>query len=176
MEDEELDAPKSRTQIKHEAHALQELGEELIKLSAKDLSKIPLDDNMVDAIALARTIKNGGGLKRQRQYIGKLLRNTDAEPIQQALNDVLQPGVKANAKFHRLEHWRDRLIEEGQAALEELMHEYPHAERQRLRQLLSNIKKETAQNKPPKSARSLFKYLREIMEHSQAQAQTPPQD
>ena len=163
QDNDDFETPKSKSQLKREMNALQELGEELVNLSTKDLTKIPLPEDLVDAIYLARDIKSHGGHKRQLQYIGKLIRNIDAEPIQQALNAIHLRGQQSTTRFHKIEQWRDRLINEGNEALNELIALHPQAERQQLRQLMLNINKESKQNKPPKSARNLFRYLRELM-------------
>ncbi len=151
----------SKSQLKRESHALTDLGKELVELPQNKLDKIPLDDTLLDAINLARRIRERGGRKRQIQFIGKLLRKTDAEPIIAAMEQLKNEHLKENARLHKLEQWRDRLIEEGDTALGELLTEHPDADRQQLRQLLRNAQREQKQNKPPKSARELFKYLRD---------------
>lgn len=152
----------SKSQLKRESLALQAMGEELVGLPAAKLAKIPMPEELADAVALARKIKARGGLKRQLQYIGKVMRSIDAEPIEQALNELKNAAGKEAAKFHRLEQWRDRLVEEGDTVLGELLEEFPHADRQHLRQLIRNAQQEAAKNKPPKSAREIFRYLRDL--------------
>ena len=160
-EDEESPYP-SKSQLKRESHALQALGEELVALPATKLAKIPMPDELAEAVGLARRIKARGGLKRQLQYIGKIMRTIDAEPIEQALDEMKNAAGKEAAKFHRLEQWRDRLVNEGDAALEQLLEEFPHADRQHLRQLTRNAQQETIKNKPPKASREIFRYLRDL--------------
>lgn len=162
-EDEDL-IYVSKSQLKRESHALQSMGEELVKLPAAKLAKIPMPDELAEAVALARKIKARGGLKRQLQYIGKVMRNIDAEPIEQALANLKDAAGKEAAKFHRLEQWRDRLVEEGDTALGELLDAFPEADRQHLRQLIRNAQREAAKHKPPKSAREIFRYLRGLTE------------
>lgn len=155
---------KSKSQLKREMTALQDLGRELVKLSNKELARIPLTEELAEAIRLARAINSNSGLRRQMQYIGRLMREIDATPIQHAY-DLLHSGKRESAEqFHHIEEWRDRLIAEGEGAVEEFLADHPAAERQRLRQLLLNIKKEREKNQPPKSARLLFRYLRELLE------------
>ncbi len=154
----------SKSQLKRESHALTDLGKELVELAPSKLKTIPLSDNLEEAVALARRLKSGSGRKRQLQYIGKLLRSTDVEPIIAAMDALKLEHAHENARLHKLEQWRDRLIEEGDSALGELLAEHPDADRQHLRQLLRNAQKEQKQNKPPKSARELFKYLRDNIE------------
>jgi len=153
----------SKSQLKRESHALQAMGEELVELPAAKLAKIPLPDELADAIALARRIKQRGGRKRQLQYIGKLMRKIDPEPIQLALEGLKLDSARETAQLHKLEQWRDRLVAEGDAALGKLLDDYPQADRQHLRQLVRNAQREAKQNKPPKSAREIFRYLRELM-------------
>ncbi|MGM0593119.1 MAG: ribosome biogenesis factor YjgA [Pseudomonadota bacterium] len=152
----------SKSEMKRESHALQALGEELVKLPDAQLATIPMPEQLADAVALARRIKARGGRKRQLQYIGKIMRKIDPEPIQQAMAGLKNEAHKETAKLHRLEQWRDRLIAEGDTALAPLLDEYPYADRQHLRQLIRNAQREQKQNKPPKSSRELFRYLREL--------------
>jgi len=154
---------KSKSQLKREADALQKIGEQLINMSAHELEDIPLPDNLLSAIEDARQMKKGA-LKRQRQFIGKLMRDLDPEPIIDALEARKAKALEQNRNFHRLEAWRDRLLDEGDAALNEFLNDHPAADRQKLRQLLRQAKKEVEQSKPPKSARNLFRYLRELSE------------
>lgn len=153
----------SKSQLKRESHALQDLGEELVGLPASRLAKIPMPEELADAVELARRITARGGRKRQLQYIGKVMRKIDVEPIEQAMAALHNDAARETARLHKLEQWRDRLLEEGDHALSELLDDYPQADRQHLRQLLRNAQREKQQNKPPKSARELFRYLRELM-------------
>ena len=169
---DEYDAPEnnsddeqnlvSRSQVKRESHALTELGKEMTKLEPSVLDKIPLEENIRDAIIAVRKMKKGSALKRQIQYIGKLLRNTDEEPIRTAYEKAINPYREDVKHLHKLENWRDRLIAEGDKALEDLIEEMPHVDRQHLRQLIRQANKEREKNKPPKSSREIFQYLKQI--------------
>lgn len=159
---EEEDILISKSQLKRESHALKAMGETLVALPASKLAKIPLPENLADAVAEAQRIKAYGGRKRQLQYIGKLMRSIDPQPIEQALDELSNESARHNARFHRLEQWRDRLVAEGDAALGELLKEFPHADRQHLRQLMRNAQAEQAKGQGPKSAREIFRYLREL--------------
>ena len=154
----------SKSQLKRESEALQALGEALVELPASKLAKIPMPGNLAEAVAEARRIKAHGGRRRQLQYIGKLMRNIDAEPIQQAMDALANEHARENARFHRLEQWRDRLINEGDGAMGELLEEYPQADRQHLRQLIRNAQREQGSGQAPKHTRELFRYLRELSE------------
>lgn len=152
----------SKSEIKRDAEALKKLGVELTQLSKNELAKIPLDEDMIYAIELAQKIKKEG-YRRQIQYIGKLLRNRNIEPISQALDKLKNRHNQQNALFHKLEQLRDDLIESGNA--EPIMALYPLADRQQLRQLARTAKKEQDDNKPPKSARQIFQYLKTLTEN-----------
>ncbi len=164
-EEEAIDLP-SKSQRKREMHALQDIGEELVELAPAQLDKLPLTDRLRDAIDLCQTIQAHEGRRRQLQFIGKLLRDEDPLPLQQALEQLRQHAKIATQKHHQLERWRDRLITEGDAALTELLSEYPHADRQQLRQLVRTAQKEAEQNKPPAASRELFRTLRAMAEAS----------
>jgi ribosome-associated protein len=163
-EDEEEIILVSKSQLKRESDALQKLGEELVELPSSQLAKIPMPEELEEAVALARKITARGGRKRQLQYIGKVMRRIDAEPIEKAMDALRNEHLRENARLHTLEHWRDRLLHEGDGALAELLEQQPNVDRQHLRQLMRNAQQEAKKNKPPKSARELFRYLREVME------------
>ena len=151
----------SKSEIKRDAEVLKKLGVELVNLSKNEISKIPLDEDLLYAIELAQKIKKEG-YRRQIQYIGKLLRNRDIEPITQALDKLKNRHNQQVAMFHRLEKLRDELIETGNA--ESIMELFPTADRQQLRTLARSAKKELTANKPPKTARQIFQYLKELSE------------
>lgn len=152
----------SKSQRKRDMHALQALGQQLVELPKEQFEKITLEESLRDAIIDARHIRQHGARKRQLQYIGKIMRSIDADPIQEQLNTIQGHSSQAIQALHNIERWRDRLLEEGDNALEELVKQHPQADRQYLRQLLRNAQKETLANKAPKSARALFRYLREL--------------
>ena len=154
---------ESKSQRKRDMHALQALGKELVKLPPDKLATIELPETLRNAVIEARRIHQHGALKRQLQYIGKQMRDIDPNPIREQLATLSGHSQQAAMALHLIERWRDRLLEEGDLALEKLLQEQPHADRQYLRQLLRNAKKEVSENKPPKSTRLLFRYLRELM-------------
>ncbi len=170
-QDEEEIIYVSKSELKRDAHALTEMGEKLIALRAKDLKKIPLSPELEEAIQLAHKIENKrGALKRQRLFIGKLLRKMDTEDISEALKKIEGQHEQENAKFHRLEKFRDMLISEGDQAIGKITKHYPNLDRQHLRQLIRKAQQEHKamqegkQNANKGSARALFKYLKEIAE------------
>ncbi len=163
-DDYEDDLPPSKSQRKREMNALQDLAAELVKLSARDLAKIPMPEELLEAVEHARSITSHGAMRRQRQYLGKVMRHLDPEPIKTALDRVKQRGIQSTSQLHQIERWRDRIIDEGQEALNEFSAQYPQADRQQLRQLMMNSRKEREHSKPPKSARALFRCLREVID------------
>jgi ribosome-associated protein len=152
------DLPPSKSQRKRDMTALQKMGETLVSLPAGQLAKIPLEATLRDAIMQARELTAHGAIRRQLQYIGKLMRFVDPEPIQAALDDLESKSKKSKAEFHLTERWRDRLIAEDDPTIQSFIDQFPHAGRQHLRQLVRNAKKRTTADT------ELFRYLRKVME------------
>ncbi|PJG85776.1 ribosome biogenesis factor YjgA [Conservatibacter flavescens] len=152
----------SKSEIKRDAEALKKLGEKLVELSQAKLEKIPLDDALFDAIELAQRLQKEAR-RRQLQYIGKLLRNVDAEPIQEALDKLENKHNQQQAMLHKLERLRDELIANGDEAFEQLLLEQPQTDRQHLRNLIRMAQKEKMQNKPPKAYREIYQYLKTLI-------------
>ena len=117
--DDEYDGP-SKSSRKRAAHAVQDLGAELISMRDSELAALNLPESLVDAVQEARRITARGGLARQRQYIGKLMRDVDPEPIRAFLASRNSVTAHDAERFKRVEAWRERLILEGAPALEEL--------------------------------------------------------
>lgn len=130
----------SKSEIKRDAQALKKLGEKLVSLNKANLAKIPLEENLLDAIELAQRLQKEAK-RRQLQYIGKLLRNIDVEPIQQILTKIENRDNQQQAMLHNLELLRDELIEKGDSSLTELINNYPQADRQFLRNLIRSAQK-----------------------------------
>lgn len=152
----------SKTEVKRQMHALQELGARLTKLNKEQLDKLDLGDSLRNAIDEFHRIKSNGAQKRHLQYIGKIMRTEDADEIEHAIG-LFEAGHQAHTQaFHKLERWRDKLINDGNQALQEYVEEYPDADIQHIRQLIRNAQKELKLNKPPAASRKLFKYLREL--------------
>ncbi|MCG6887506.1 MAG: DUF615 domain-containing protein [Proteobacteria bacterium] len=157
------EAPPSKSQLKREALALQALGESLVGLNKAALAKIPLPEALRNAVVEAQHIRQRGALKRQLQFIGRLMReSTEVDAIRQAYEQATHPLEQDVEQHHRIEQWRDRLLTEGDAALGEWLAENPDTDRQHLRQLLRAAVKEESAGKPPKSARELFRYLKAV--------------
>lgn len=155
------DERPSKSQLKREMHALQALGEQLIAMKDSERSRFPLSDDLLRAIEETGRIKAREARRRHMQYVGKLMRREDLDGIQAVFDDMEREKLRRDHAFHHLEAWRDRLIEEGDPAIEPLLSEYPGIDRQALRQLIRNARRERDQQKPPTNARRLFKLLRE---------------
>lgn len=156
----------SKSQIKRECHALTDLGTELAELTDEQLKSIPMSESLYNALLEAKRIRKHSAIKRQRLYIGKLIRKDDWETIQQHLEKLKEPLHQHNAQFKAMETWRDRMLEEADTAVNEFIGIHHQADRQKLRQMVKNAIKEKQQNQTPAQARKLFKYIREIMENN----------
>lgn len=164
MEEDEFDPdnlPPSKTRRKKDADALQQLGTDLLELPKSDWIKLSLPDSLIDALDEMKRIHSRSALKRQRQFIGRLMRDIDPEPIHLHFEQLRQKTRQQVQAHHTLEQWRDRMIEEADTAIDAYLQENPDADRQHLRQLVRQARKERDQNKPPKSSRALFRYLRD---------------
>ena len=150
----------SKSELKRRSTDLQDLGEALIELSDSELDELPLPDALKDAVLLARRITKHGGLYRQKQYIGKLMRKIDAEPIREAL-EVKRARERGEAlRFRRVEQWRDRLLKDGLPALDVLRSEVPFIDAPAVERLVMQARKERDLQAPPRAARELFQLLR----------------
>ncbi len=154
----------SKSQRKRECDALQKIGEKLLKLKPEQLDQIEMPDELEQALNEARRIKSNSALKRQRQYLGKIMRSCDSEKIEQQLNAVLHKHDTNTALFKKIEKWRNRLIENDNEVLNEIIASYPDVDRQHINNLVRQSAKELKNNKPPAASRKLFKYLRELVE------------
>ena len=152
----------SKSQRKREAQELTSLAKNMMSMAENRFKKLPLDDELRAEIEFARSIKSHGARKRQMLTVGKLLRRRDNEALVNAINGIDQKNRQVNARFHLVEAWRDRLIQGNDQVLSELLEQAPGANVQTLRQLIRNAKKEVSLEKPPSSARKLFKLLREM--------------
>ncbi len=164
MQDDTEDQGPSRSSLKREAEALQALGEELVRLPENKFREIELPERLLDAVVLARRLKQRGALRRQRQYIGRLMRDLDPEPIRAALARVNQADVEATRLLHAAEAWRERLIAQGDDALAAFLDSHPTSDRQHLRRLVRDAADERAGDRPPRAQRELYRELRTILE------------
>lgn len=152
----------SKSQRKREMTALQDLGVALVKLGAAQLARIDLPDDLREAIAAARRITDHEGRRRQLQYVGRLMRGVDPEPIASALAAATGESKAAVERMHRCERWRDRLIDDD-AALTELLRAYPDVDAQPLRATIRAARREREQGGAPKHARELYRWLQQTL-------------
>ena len=150
----------SKTQRKREMHELQALGAALVELAPSLLERIELPEPLSAAVREAHRISSHEGRRRHMQYIGKLMRSVDPEPIRAALGELEGSAAAARARHRRVEQWRDRLIGDDDA-LTEFAREQPNADLQALRTLIRNARREIAAKSEPHAQRALFRVLRE---------------
>ena len=155
----------SRSQQRREALEVRTLGEKLVSLSAAQLQRLPIPDDLLPHILDTQRISSHIARKRQLQFLAKQMRREDDETLH-AIRDALDAGGEAarqeTALLHRIETWRERLLEDGDEALAALLAEHPQADRQQLRQLVRNVHAERKKGKPPHAFRELFRLLREL--------------
>jgi ribosome-associated protein len=153
----------SKTRRKQDMHALQKLGEELVRLPASRLEKLDLPEDLHAAVLDAQRIHAREALRRQMQYIGRLMRDVEAGPLAERLAVWRGESDLETARHHRLERWREKMLASDDA-LTEWLTEHPDSDSQQLRALIRNARQEALQGKPPKSSRALFKLLRQSRE------------
>ena len=156
------DLPPSKSQLKRDAHALQKLGVHLLEIPYSEWIHLGLGEDLVSALREAKRLHSHGARKRQLQYIGKLMRNIDPEPSQRYFSERQLKARQQTLRHRQLEAWRDRLITEGDRAVDAFLEQHGQADRQHLRQLIRQAQKERAENKPPRTSRALFRYLRDL--------------
>lgn len=165
IEDEQTeDHLPSKSQLKRKSDALQKVGEKLLSLSPSELDNMDLPDTLDEAVRTALKIQSRGGLKRQRQLIGKIMRQIDSESIEKKFAIIKHKHDTNTVAFRRIEQWRDRLLANDKTTLTEIINSHPDIDRQHINQLIRQALREQAHNKPPASARKLFKYLRDLEE------------
>jgi ribosome-associated protein len=157
-------AKPSKTRRKRDMEALQELGSELLDFSDDALQQLELPEELLDAVLEARKIRAHGAHRRQLQYIGKLMRDIDPAPVRAAIAAREHQQETHSRAFHQLENLRDALLLRGDDALAMVLEHFPQADRQHLRKLTRQARREHDEHQPPKAARKLFRYLRELQE------------
>jgi ribosome-associated protein len=159
-----FDGP-SKSVLKREAHRAQALGEELVALNDAELAALELPEPLHEAIVAARTISSRAGGARQRQYIGKLMRDVDPEPIRAALSARSAADARETERFKRVENWRERLIHEGAPALAELSRWHPDIDQTEWARRVSSAQRErSASGAGGAAARELFRALRALLD------------
>jgi ribosome-associated protein len=152
----------SKTQRKKQSHALQALGEQLVALPADKLALVPLSDSLHDAVAMAQRTRSHEGRRRQMQYIGKLMRDADADAIAQALATDSEHHRGVVTAMHSAERWRDGLID-ASLTLTDFIDRYPAGAAAPLAALLSSARREREAQRPPRHSRALYRELHQII-------------
>jgi ribosome-associated protein len=159
---------KSRSQLKREYSELKDLVTQLAILTPGQLRRMPLSERTTEALLAAKGMTRTA-LKRQLGYLQALMaEEEDLEGVRAALNNERQPHVDEVAILHEAERWRDRLLSGGEEEITAVVSRYPEADRVHMRQLARNAKKERTQEKPPRSARLLLRYLRTLPEKEES--------
>lgn len=153
----------NKTQIKRDIAVLFALGEEMSRLSPANLQSLELPVIIHKAVTEVSGMPLKGARKRLLKYIAAQLHKIDIAPIQERLARIKNISVHSVREHHIAEHWRDRLIAEGNEALTDFLDEFPDADRQQIRQLTRNAQKEAETAKPPKSSRMLYRYIKELL-------------
>jgi len=161
-QEEDVYSGPSKSQVKRDCHHLVDIGEEILKLKVEEIESLELPAELEDAVTTALKIKSRSGLKRQRLYIGKLLRSIDNEAIEVQLRKIQHRHDTNTAHFKRLEKWRDSLIDNDKQTLGEVISHFPQIDRQHINQLIRAAHQEKERGKAPTASRKLFKYLREL--------------
>ena len=158
--DESTTERPSKSQRKREMTALQDLGESLLRLSAAELARIDLPNALREAIAETARITAHEARRRHLQYIGKLMRQVDPEPLRAAIDDATGESKQAVALMHRCERLRDALLADD-VALDGVLADLPGADVQRLRATIRAARREHKEGRPPRHARELYRWLHE---------------
>jgi len=161
--EQEYDRP-SKSQLKREMTALQKLGEELVAEPRDRVKRVPMPEDVRDAILECQQIKDHEGRRRQMQYVGKKMRSLDEDEIaaiQRTLDSWRGLSKADTAAMHALERRREKLLKDDNA-LTELLAQHPDLDVQQLRTLIRNARKEQAENKPPKAYREIFQILKQL--------------
>lgn len=159
-------AKPSKSERKREMLALQVLGEQLLELAPRELQRVALSEELLEAVQLANRLKSREGKRRQLQYIGKLMRDIDPEPLRLFLEQRRQGQRQLASEFHGLEKLRDELLTEGDQAIDRFMMNYPGTDRAHLRQLVRAARQERSGEGSGRCARKLFRHIKELTQNT----------
>ncbi len=162
-ENEQFDEP-SRSQRRRDALGVLELAEKLVAMTASQLKRVPLEESILDAVKDAQRITSHIAHKRQVHFLAKKLRKIeDLDPIRAVVDQPIEERRKETAELHLIEDWRKRLIEEGDDALNQLVAQFPAADRHHLRQLVRQAHLEIKTSRAPSAQRSLFQVVKGLV-------------
>ena len=165
----EYDRP-SKSELKRQSNDLQKLGEQLVDAPRDRVKRVPMPEDVKDAILMCQTITNHEGRRRQLQFVGKKMRTLNEEEvavIQRTIDSWKGASKAETASLHALERRRDKLLADD-TALTQLLEENPELDVQHLRNLIRNARKEQAESKPPKAYRELFQILKDLSKKNKA--------
>ncbi|HRQ35789.1 MAG TPA: ribosome biogenesis factor YjgA [Chiayiivirga sp.] len=169
----------SRSQKRREALDVLALAERLVELPDGQLAAVALPDDLRELVRDSRRITAQIARKRQLQFLAKAMRREEddvLDAIRGALDKDRDQSRRETAELHRLEDWRERLLEDGDEALAELLDQYPAADRQLVRQLVRNARLEREKQRPPRAFRELFRVLRALVAEEGESADAPSDD
>jgi ribosome-associated protein len=153
----------SKSAKKREVASLQVLAEQMTEMSDRELTRLGVDRRLRAALALVRPMRPSGARNRQLKHCVKFMDTDELGAVRAYLENRHSQRVEANREFRQIERWRDRLIAEGDGALQLLLEQHPDLDRQHLRQLCRDAIREKDQDQPPAAARKLFRFLRDAM-------------
>ncbi|MBQ5946338.1 ribosome biogenesis factor YjgA [Massilia sp. ST3] len=179
--EQEYERP-SKSELKRQVNELQKLGEQLVDEPRDRVKRVPMPDDVKDAILECQTITNHEGRRRQLQFVGKKMRSLTEEEvdvIKRTIDSWKGASKAETAALHALERRREKLLADDKA-LTQLLSEQPQLDAQHLRTLIRNARKEQAENKPPKAFREIFQILKDLgkkpKEAAQADDEEAPDD
>ena len=156
------DSKPSKSARKREQLTLQKLGEQLLELSIDELSTLPMTDALRDALYMAKRIKSRGALRRQKQLIGKLMRQNDADAIKTTLDTMVQHTTADKRLFARAERWRDRIIDEGTHGVSAFRNETGY-DGSGLHELLAELQRATTERALKTVRRRIFRTINDVL-------------
>jgi ribosome-associated protein len=159
--DSGFDGP-SKSQLKRESLALQELGKELVEMPEGKLQEFNLPETLKNAIYEARKLTNGEAKRRHLQYIGKLMRVNDISEIQKTISKINQKSLAYRQRLKQINQWQEQIISQGAMAINDFVDRYPDADRQKLSNLKRQINREVALKKTPSAKKKLFDYIKSL--------------
>ncbi|MBB5322119.1 ribosome biogenesis factor YjgA [Marinobacter oulmenensis] len=158
----------SKSQVKREMHALQDLGKRMLDLGDEQLDALPISDTLRAAIVESRRIRKHEARRRHLHYVGKILRSEDdPEAIERGLSAFVAGSEEHTRRHHLAERWRDRMIADGDRVVGEFIEYCPQADIQHLRNLVRNARKEAEKQKNTGQAKKLFRALREWIDEAE---------
>lgn len=160
---------QSKTQLKQQSHELQKLGQQLAELSQELLDRTEMPESLRDALELYRRTRSHEGKRRQMQYVGKLMRGADPEPLREAVAEAELGSARHALKLHEAERWRAELIADDEA-LTRWMSAHPDTDAQHLRSLVRAARRDTAtltpEDRQPRTVRELFQFIRPYLHNT----------